>query len=152
MSCQCKDIKMSDIKISEQFKSSFPSRYKLAERLAAYETGELFTKYDIVVNENNVLVDGYITYLTLLNVGYSGTVAVKVQKSNPRVYVFAKHSPEGKEYVWKIPQKFGTEIKIKPGDTVIARTKYGNQEATVTKVEVLDRPPISCKIRTLAKW
>lgn len=149
---QYKDIKMKDIVIPKWFEKSHPSRYKLAERLAAYESGELFTKYDIVVNEDNVLTDGYVTYLTLLNVGYSGMVAAKVRKSNPRVYVFAKHSPEGKEYVWKISQKFGTDVKIKPGDKVIARTKYGNKEVIVTRVEVLNSPPVSCKIRKLTKW
>lgn len=152
MSCQYKDIKMSDVVIPEWFAKSHPSKYKLAKRAEAYETGELFTRYDIVVDANNVLVDGYITYLTLLNKDYDGTVVVKVRESDPQVYVFAKHSPEGKEYVWKVPRKFGTAIKLNVGDKVVTNTKYGRKDAVVTKVEVLDKPPISCKIRTLAEW
>lgn len=157
---QYKDIRLQDIIISDKFKRSKPSKHKLSERQRAYETGDLFDTHDIVINESDVLMDGYITYLTLLHNEYSGNIRVRVKKNmgkpytmQPTMYVFGKHTSDGKEYVWRIPNNFREkEINIPVGSQVFANTKYGKKDVKVTRVEVLDRPPVSCRVKELATW
>lgn len=145
------DIPIKDIIISDEFRYSKPSKQKLKERMDSYLYGDLFLLYDITVDQNHVLVDGYITYLTLLNAGYNGSVYAKVHKRQKKTYIFGKHSPKGKEYVWKLPWSL-TDIYIPIGSKVIANTKYGPQEVIVTKVKELTKSPVNCKVKTLAKW
>jgi hypothetical protein len=69
-------IYLDDIKIPENFKRVKPKKDKLKERIAYYEkTGEFFAP--IVLNKDNVLLDGYISYLIAKRYGIS---KVKIER------------------------------------------------------------------------
>ena len=56
------EISIDLIKIRSDFERVKPRRDKLKERIAYYEkTGEFYTP--IVIDDENVLVDGYISYI-----------------------------------------------------------------------------------------
>ncbi len=56
------NICLDDIKISKNFKRVKPQRDKLKERIAYYEkTGDFYSP--IVLNKDNVLIDGYTSYI-----------------------------------------------------------------------------------------
>lgn len=57
-------MKLSDIKISDAFANSIPSEKKLNECRYNWSKWHRQDRY-IVVNHDNVLIDGYIMYLVL---------------------------------------------------------------------------------------
>lgn len=57
-----KTISVADIVIQDSFKYNKPSIEKIIDRLNYYNDRKKFSK-DILVDENNVLLDGYISYL-----------------------------------------------------------------------------------------
>ncbi|OSA95677.1 UNVERIFIED_ORG: hypothetical protein B2H93_04450 [Clostridium botulinum] len=57
-----KYINLDEIVIQDSFKQSQPSIEKIIEKLNYYKNNDRF-KSEIIVNKNNVLVDGYINYL-----------------------------------------------------------------------------------------
>ena len=60
--CNVKEVQLEDIIISEGFKTSNPSSEKIKKKLDLYNQNGEFDKC-VVIDKNNVLVDGYITYL-----------------------------------------------------------------------------------------
>lgn len=125
-------MNLSEIKIPESFESSVPSLYKYEKCCRYYkETGNQ-DRY-IVVDEKNVLVDGYIMYLVLKSHNVESCDAKRITlrkhkytdrqrkrygrlvppekvltyKEKPTVYIYGKH-PNGiidKEYVWSITSR-----------------------------------------------
>ena len=57
-------MKLSDIKITDAFANSIPSEEKLNECRNNWKQWNRQDRY-IVVNPDNVLIDGYIQYLVL---------------------------------------------------------------------------------------
>ena len=61
-----KTIPLSDIKVPKAFKDTAPSPQKIIEKTIDYCNG----RYESIrVDKNNVLFDGYITYLIMLQAG-----------------------------------------------------------------------------------
>ena len=62
-------INVSDINIQESFKNTPPAIEKIQDRLEYYKANNKFNK-EIIINKDNILLDGYITYLIckLLNI------------------------------------------------------------------------------------
>lgn len=138
-------MKLSDITIKKSFAQSVPSKNKLRKCEKYWNT---FGKQDryIVVNQNDILVDGYIMYLTLKKLGIDKAEVEIVNTSMPRyankatVYVYGIHpnSKDKKEYVWRIPENNkGLENDLLPGDNVIVSTKHGFKPVIVTRIEWL---------------
>lgn len=55
-------IRLSKIKISDGFKAHKPSKEKMFEKIEYFMLNGKF-KEKIILDKNNVLVDGYTTYL-----------------------------------------------------------------------------------------
>lgn len=157
-------IRLSEIKIPADFENSTLSTSKYAKCENYYnETGNQ-DRY-IVVNENNVLVDGYIMYLVLKshNVEYGNTKRLTLRKhkytdkqrrrygrlvphekvisykEKPTAYVYGKHpnSKDDKEYVWRLPQTWGyMNLMLQKGDVIYCGTRFGVAPVVVTKVEL----------------
>jgi hypothetical protein len=56
------DVKVSDIKVSSDFKNSKPSIGKILKKLDYYNRYGKFNT-DIILDKDNILIDGYINYL-----------------------------------------------------------------------------------------
>lgn len=99
-------VSLSQIKIPHKFRQSVPKKSKLL-RCEKYfkERGKLDSP--IVINTDYSLIDGYIRYLVLKNNNIKETIASVVTtdyKNMMTTYVYAKHDPEGREFVWRLPQ------------------------------------------------
>lgn len=140
-------IKFDDIIINDSYKATKPSEKKLAECKAAYEEGVL--DRDIVVNERNVLTDGYVLYCVMKEAGYKGDVDVVVAKSKT-TYVFGKHNNDDKERVWYINMSF-TKVKEKIGHLAQVETSNGINTIMITRVERLSEPPVKGEIRKVVR-
>ena len=128
------------------FKATPPSEHKLKKCREEYSKGVL--DRDLVINKNNVLVDGYVLYCVLKENGYVGDIKVEI---NPfydisTTYVFGKHPGDDKERVWYINMSY-SKVKDKVGQIATVQTRKGNQPITVTRIERLKNPPIQGIIR-----
>lgn len=169
-------MKLSEIMIPESFESSVPSLYKYEKCCRYYkETGNQ-DRY-IVVNENNVLVDGYIMYLVLKShdVEYCDAKRLTLKhkytdrqraryrriiplekvisyKNKPTVYIYGKH-PNGiidKEYVWRLPKsKENMYGVLLPGDLIYCSTKNGIAPVIVTRIEKRDSWDTELKVKVV---
>lgn len=169
------NMKLSEIKISTDFESSTPSTSKYAKCEKYYnETGNQ-DRY-IVVDENNVLVDGYIMYIVLKShdVEYGNTKRMTLRKhkytdrqrnrygklvpqkkvisykDKRTTYVYGKHPNDinGKEYVWRIPSNWtDMNAELRSGDLIYCWTKFGVHPVIVTRIETKDHFDTNLKIK-----
>lgn len=170
-------MNLSEIKIPEYFESSVPSLYKYEKCCRYYkETGNQ-DRY-IVVNENNILLDGYIMYLVLKSHGVECCDAKRIilrkhkytdkqraiygriippekvltYKEKPTVYIYGKH-PNGitdKEYVWRLPKsKENMYGVLIPGDLIYCGTKNGIAPVIVTRIEKRDSWDTELKVKVV---
>ena len=170
-------MNLSEIKIPESFESSVPSLYKYEKCCRYYkETGNQ-DRY-IVVDEKNVLVDGYIMYLVLKShdVEYCDAKRLTLRKhkytdrqrekygriippekvisykNKPTVYIYGKH-PNGiidKEYVWRLPKsKENMYDVLLPGDLIYCGTKNGIAPVIVTRIEKRDLWDTDLKVKVV---
>lgn len=158
------NMRLSEIKISADFESSIPNTYKYNKCENYYNKTGNQDRY-IVVDEKNVLVDGYIMYLVLKNhdVEYGNVKRLTLRKhtytdkqrkkygrlispkhvvtykEKPTAYVYGKHpnSKDNKEYVWRLPQAWGyMGLMLQKGDVIYCGTRFGVAPVVVTKVEL----------------
>ena len=148
-------IKLSEIKIRTDFESSTPSASKYEKCENYYNKTGNQDRY-IIVDENNVLVYGYIMYLVLKShdVEYVNAKRDKQRKKygrlipskhvvtykeKPTAYVYGKHpnSKDDKEFVWRLPQTWGyMSLMLQKGDVIYCGTRFGVAPVVVTKVEL----------------
>lgn len=162
-------MKLSDIKITEAFTSTTPKKHKMdACRNHWLETGTQ-DRY-IVVNKDNILIDGYIQYLVLKENGIEEAEVIIDNKKSlrwrrkresdwnipayrniPTTYVYGYHPDNlGVEYMWRVPNAWTWVAEnIKVGDMVFGRTVYGVAPVVVTKVEVLNKCPIDGVVKKI---
>lgn len=170
-------MNFSEIMIPESFESSTPNTLKYVKCEKYYnETGNQ-DRY-IVVDENNVLVDGYIMYLVLKShdVEYCDAKRLTLRKhkytdrqrekygriippekvisykNKPTVYIYGKH-PNGiidKEYVWRLPKsKENMYGVLLPGDLIYCSTKNGIAPVIVTRIEKRDSWDTELKVKVV---
>lgn len=170
-------MKLSEIEIPESFENSVPSLYKYKKCCRYYkETGNQ-DRY-IVVDMNNVLVDGYIMYLVLKShdVEYCDAKRLTLRKhkytdrqrkrygriippekvltykEKSTVYIYGKH-PNGiidKEYVWRLPKsKENMYGVLLPGDLIYCSTKNGIAPVIVTRIEKRDSWDTDLKVKVV---
>ena len=161
-------MKMSDIKISDAFANSIPSEYKMNECRNNWNQWNRQDRY-IVVNPDNVLIDGYIQYLILME-HKEKYAEVKISnrrkkrwerkntkdwvspryKNNSTTYIFGRHinSKDERIYTWRVPESWtGFADNIQIGDTVLCATKFGYAPVIVSKIEILDKCPIDIPVK-----
>lgn len=148
-----KYIDIDTIRISNAFQRTHPSDVKVNKCRDYWNKHQTQSKI-IVVNKNNVLVDGYIQYLVLKenNVMLAEVNEVACQNQFT-TYIYGIHqNGNGKEYVWKVPKFWkGWENDLLPGDSILVKTKYGIKEIIITKIEWLDECPIDKKVENVYK-
>lgn len=154
------NMKLSKIIIAKAFKENPPAEQKLDNcRTYFKDNGKL--DRDIVVSHDNVLIDGYVGYLVLMengikeaNVHITDIALYKQSKSyhnSETVYVYGRHSGKQGEYVWRIsPQTKNVDL-LKVGGRAMVKTKYGNRVVTVTNVRTLKEPPVKGDVKKVVR-
>lgn len=162
-------IKLSDIIINKSFTETTPKEEKMIE---CREIWRYEGKQDrpIVLNKKNMLIDGYVMYLILMehkeeyaevtyskkhNRRYEMLPKVKPSyKNTSTTYIYGVHpnSNCSKEFVWRVPASWGNWAdNLQIGDTVLCQTKFGFAPVIVTKIEVLDKCQVDFRIKKVAK-
>ena len=163
------NIKMSDIKISKSFASTTPKEEKMNICREFWNNNHKQIK-DIVVNKDNILVDGYVQYLVLKENCIENADVVKLDrkkvfinrehkrkreyvepsyKREATTYIFGMHPKYRiKEYVWRVPTSWkGWENDLLPGDRIWVHTEYGIKPIIITRIEWLDKCPVNMKVK-----
>lgn len=159
-------MNINDIVIRESFLQSTPRAQKMKVCRDYWECNHKQDRY-IVVDRNNVLVDGYIQYLVLkennideaeIRIGKDKKLKRWKRKNrkdswdepeyreNSTTYIVGKHpnSNNDKEYMWRVPNNWTwVSDNLQVGDTVFCRTRFHNAAPViVTKVMILDKCPV----------
>ena len=147
-----KPIELKDIKIKKQFAKTTPSAEKMKAAERYFRWHRRIDK-NIVLNSNNVLVDGYIRYLVLMNHGKKKTrqYQKEVQKPIKQTYVYGKHSGNDKEFVWKLKSSTKNKDNLTVGCKAIVATRYGLKEIVVTRIEKLINPPVQTTLKKVIR-
>jgi hypothetical protein len=128
-----KDFNLKDIIISEEFKRTPPRPEKLERMERRYRaTGTL--PNNIIINNDNVLIDGYVTYLYALSIGMQ---QMDIYRGYIECIDGVHQRNANKPFRWRVPLKlYGT---IKEGDYALVRTARGVQRVKITNVVHLQR-------------
>ncbi len=164
-------MKLSDIKIKESFAITTPKEEKMEECRNHWNTYQRQDRY-IVVDHNNVLIDGYIQYLVLkencveeADIKISNKHKKRWYRKNIKdwtaphyrneetTYVYGVHQNSNctKEFMWRVPKSwtwFAENVQI--GDSILCRTKFGISPVIVTKIEVLEKCPVDFVVKRVA--
>ena len=157
-----KTIKLSDIVISSAFADSVPSEQKIQKYRSHFAKTKVQSKY-LVLDQNNVLMDGYIQYLILkennveeakyVRCGKFRTKKKPTYRTKKTTYIYGTYPNSKciKEFVWRVPENWcGFAENIKVGDTIYCRTKFGVSPVIISRIEVSDLCPVDIPVRKVA--
>ena len=161
-------MKLSEIKISNAFASTTPREDKV-KACREYWNEHQEQDRDIVVNKDNVLIDGYIQYLILKEKGIEEVFVKKLgrkritkhvkknrvhrepaYKNSETTYIRGVHLNRrtDKEYIWRVPNSWkGWENDLLPGDVILVRTQYGVKPIVITNIEWRDKCPVDMRVK-----
>ena len=123
-----RDYQLKDIIISEDFKGTQPNNKKIEKVEQDYlQTGAL--PVNIVINDDNVLIDGYITYLLAVKYGIQ---QVGIYQGYIEMIEAAHCASSKKSYTWRVP--ISLTGKIMPGDRVLVPNVAGARTVKVERV------------------
>ena len=162
-----KKIKLSEIKITSAFENTTPNPEKVQRYRDYYEENRKQSK-PILLDYDNVLRDGYIQYLILKENGVEEATIMRKKKhkrlkkrkitpsykNSKTTYIFGMHPNSNctKEFCWRIPASWETWAEnVEIGDTILCQTKFGFSPVVVSRVEVLDKPPVDVRVKRVAK-
>jgi hypothetical protein len=166
-------MKLSNIKISEDFAKSTPKESKVNECRMYWNMGQEQDRY-IVVNPDNVLLDGYIQYLVLkendideaqviiavrTNKSWrriqtdNDLVSIKTYRERKTTYIYGTHENDDKERVWRVPHSWwkGWKDTLNKGDKLLVNTKNGRKIISITRIKILDKCPTVLPVKTVIK-
>lgn len=146
-------INLKDIIITKRFLSTKPSEIKYNKKKSYIEQSG---KYKIILNENNELIDGYISYLVLKEIGYTDVYVERIVNNKDlkeETYVYGYHPnsvSNKKEYVWRLTNRVKSKIgDITEGMMLMVVAKEKIAPMIVTKIETRDNPPVSGIIKNV---
>lgn len=135
---------IKDIRITEDFMRTQPGIRKMERAERQYiQTGVLPT--NIIINTDNVLIDGYITYLIALE---HGVEYLNVYRGYYETVV-AVHGKREKNFAWRVPLYLSGQIKS--GDKVLVTTSRGVRRVRVVEVEMQQYPEQGRRLRRVIK-
>ena len=139
---------LRDIIISEEFKKTVPAEKKRLAAARKIQSAADLTG-QIVINDNNVLIDGYTSYLRAIELGIT---AATITKGYVEI-VEAFHYPGGRLYLWRVPPKL--HGKLQKGDTCLVWTSSGIKPAIINNIWqqdcTVEQPRLCYVIKKLAK-
>lgn len=165
-----KKISLSEIKVPSYMAQTPPNPKKIATCKDYWLKHHEQDRY-IVLNKDNEIVDGYVQYLVLKEIGLSSAYIANSQYVNAknnrlsdsdkskiyghpeveRTYLYGIHpnTTNNKEYVWRVPEGW-KDYDPKVGDLVYCKTKFGVSPVIVTKMKRTDKHPVECFIKRVA--
>lgn len=148
-------VALSSIKIPKFFTKISQEKYQ--KKLEQFESGQSISL--VKLSKDNVLMDGYYTYLIYKNKGFenieviynSPKVKNETYRTLPTLYIFGHHPNQETEYVWRATSDIVDLKDLEIGDCIFVHTKYGINPIIVTRMEVLNCSPVSMAVKKVCK-
>lgn len=112
--------------ISDDFASTPPKEEKLRQKEEYYSRTKTLDA-EIIINDENILIDGYTSYLIAKS---NGLKFVTVKRGTIQI-AKCVHKDDGKEYLWRVPERL--ENKLSAGKKCLVMTALG-----IRRVKILD--------------
>lgn len=144
---QVHNVRIEDIKIFPCFASSTPKAKKVEQKEWLYSQSGM-SEFDIVLDRNNYLIDGYIGYLIAKE---NGLTHIPVRYGQRQV-IKAVHKAGGKAHTWELPGMLINRVSV--GDKVVVETSRGHRKVRVVSVEEYkqqDREPLRMVVRVKSR-
>lgn len=138
-------INIDDIIIPEEFQKGVPETNKLRKCRDNYNAGIIDRA--ILINKDNVLVDGYILYLILKE---HNQTKIRVTKGD--IYICGTHPNNEKKYFWRVQNMDYKSAARKKNKYAIVDTKNGINVVRVKDVFFSEIPPVSTPIRKVVRF
>lgn len=139
-------LKLSEITIPEKFLRTSPSQQKLADCRKFFETHAELDR-ELVVDEDNVLTDGYVGYLILCENGISECDVVR--RPSSYLVIAAKHPSREKVYYWRTNKHTRHPECLLPGALAWVNTCYGRKVVEVVETFTQAAAPRQGPLRTV---
>ena len=141
-------VAIDNIKIPEYYSPPNDEKYREKEH-AYFKSGYLSP---IIINHNNVLVDGYISYLILKRSGAKEIECIFSEDNDEiATYIKGVHIKGKKEYIWMVPRRlikrFANNVGI--GDRVFC---YSNRRVAPVIVKSIFTAPKCDKYAQVAGY
>lgn len=148
-------MKLEDIVIPKRFLKTPPKFEKVDQCRKIYaEIGQ--TGHTLVVNRNNVLIDGYIGYIVLKenNVENVYVEHTNSYKHRETLYVYAHHPNNSEVYMWRVKDsmKYKGLADLVEGKVILVESKSKITPAIVVKTELLDECPRKGFVKKVVGW
>lgn len=154
-------MKLNDIMIQTRFMKQDPSLEKLCKCKRYYKKHKQLDR-EIVVDQNGVLLDGYVGYLVLRENGVSecdvrieNTCAALESECDYRytktTYIVGKHGNNPNEYIWRIAKDTILSDCIVLGSDVLVESQNGNKVVSVINMFTLNHPPVPDYVRKVLR-
>ncbi len=140
-----KNFHIKDIVISEDFKSTIPGSEKMNRAEQRYlQTGDLPS--NIIINDANVLIDGYVTYLVAVQ---HGIEQIDVYRGYVEIVEAVHRAGSTKAYMWRVPMRLAGTIVA--NDYIIVPSSRGAKRVKVVNVTRQQYPDQSRRIKQIFK-
>lgn len=126
-------LPLSSIIIPQQYAKSHPSPMKRDACANWYKQHGILDRM-LVVDQNNILIDGYIGYLVLMEAGVTEYIVERRVADKRISYIGGRHPACPKMYYWEIDSHTQNLDALRPGNCALVDTKYGR---AVVKIVVL---------------
>lgn len=161
-------MKLAEIRIPKRFLETKPKEEKM-QACRDYMDKHHKQSKPVVLDENNLLVDGYVQYLVLKEREIED-VNVKILKgfwkhekdkddipkyrTEMTTYIYGvfkrKDGSYSKQYMWRVPKSWsdnGWERDVLPGDKIFVDSKGRNNIAIVTKIHRTETCPVDYPVK-----
>lgn len=140
-----KNFQIKDITITEDFKNTTPGSRKMERAEQRYiQTGKLPPV--IVINDENVLIDGYITYLLAKKYGIE---QIDVYRGCAEFVEAVHYAGSTRAYMWRVPLQLTGMLDI--GDYIIVSTTRGAKRVRVSRVIRQQYPDQTYRLKNVIK-
>lgn len=134
-------IPLTAIVIPQQYANSHPAKKKLATCAAWYQLHGILDRM-LVIDQDNILIDGYVGYLTLLKAGVTHYIVERRVVGKRIAYIGGRHPNNPKMYYWEVTKRTDNVDALRPGNYALVHTKHGNTAVKIVLVAQAIEPPI----------
>lgn len=140
-----RNFAIRDIIVTDDFRDTTPGSRKMERAERRYQqTGGL--PVNIVINDENVLIDGYITYLLAVQ---HGIEQMDVYRGYMELVEALHYTGSEKAYMWRVPLwLYGM---IETGDYIIVQTARGVKRVKVSRIVRQQYPEQTRRIKKVIK-
>lgn len=142
-------MNLSEIKIPDIYHTTEPAGWKLEACRSYFRTHGKLDR-ELVIDENNMLMDGYVGYLVLRENGVK-EFDVTPSPKQCGTYIAARHPGNKRDYFWRVTPRTQDADLLIPGLWALVNTKYGHRPVQITRIFSSPKSPVCKRMRGVTR-